>query len=612
MTVYNYFESGASSNFPLERITQSADGLSWSNPVQLTIDGSIDGGAADPNVLALSNGEFLLTYTQGNDVIYTAISTDGVNFTSAQPAFSSTNGAQITNQTEVQLNNGTFLMGVSSPSTDQITFYTSIDGRNYVPSGTTLTEAGSAGNVVQPSDLMVLPDGSVRIFYAGSGGIVSEISHDNGQTWQPEVGLRLIGSQYTDPSVVETAPGQWEMVVTSAINSTGLANPSNDQESLATSTDGINFTITQPNFAVQAGVGDIVATPAIGSASGPSASSMSAAVGNNATAGAGANATVAITGEPVTVTLNTNVPVTVTGIPTLQLNDNEVAIYTSGSGTNTLTFTYTVQAADNSSDLQVTGLNLSGGAAIVDDSGHGLSGNVTGDLGIQINTTTVQQEILGLYAALYGRAADSGGLSFWAGLVGEQPDGAGVTAANAGATAVTLNDTAVLGQAFVNTQATFFDATYGSLNDSQFVNALYVNLGGNAGDPGGIAFWANILAQSEAGGQSVQAARAALVGQFVDDLVDVNLAAFTTLTPAQLLAAEQRQATIDNKIAVSLALSNASQQTGGSILVPHTVGDAAFQADSAVIQGVTYDPATVTAAITGINAAVAAQNLHLI
>ena len=81
----------------------------------------------------------------------------------------------------------------------------------------------------------------------------------------------------------------------------------------------------------------------------------------------------------------------------------------------------------------------------------------------------------------------------------------------------------MLGQAFVNTQSTFFNQTYGSLTDSQFINALYVNIGGNAGDPGGIAYWASLLPQAEAAGQSVQAARAGLVGQFVHDLIDVNL-----------------------------------------------------------------------------------------
>ena len=226
--------------------------------------------------------------------------------------------------------------------------------------------------------------------------------------------------------------------------------------------------------------------------------------------------------------------------------------------------------------------------------------------------TSVQQEVFGLYAALYGRAAEFPGYSYWVGLVGQQSDGAGVTLANASSTAVTLNDAQVLGQGFVNTQNTYFNQIYGSLSDSDFINAMYVNIGGNAGDPSGIAYWTNLLQQAETGGQSVQAARAGLVGQFVHDLVDVNLSTVTSLTSAQYQAALQRQETINNKIAVSLAYSNASQGSGGMILDPHSVGDAAYNAATTILQNVTYDPATVTAAILGINNAVAHQDLTLI
>jgi probable HAF family extracellular repeat protein len=229
--------------------------------------------------------------------------------------------------------------------------------------------------------------------------------------------------------------------------------------------------------------------------------------------------------------------------------------------------------------------------------------------------TSVQQEVLGLYAALYNRAADFPGYSFWVGTDAQQHDSGGVTVANAGTTAVTLNDAGVLGQAFVNTQATFFNQTYASLTDSQFINALYVNIGGNAGDPGGIAYWQGFLQQAEAGGASVQAARAGLVGQFVHDLIDFDLTPGATalgLTAAQYQQAQTREAAINDKIAVSLGYSNISQQTGGSILAAHSVGDAAFNASIAVIQGVTSDPGTVTAAILGINTAVAHQDLTLI
>ena len=229
--------------------------------------------------------------------------------------------------------------------------------------------------------------------------------------------------------------------------------------------------------------------------------------------------------------------------------------------------------------------------------------------------TSVQQEVFGLYAALCDRAADFPGYSFWVGIAGQQSNSGGVTVANASSTAVTLNDCQVLGQAFVSTQASFFDATYGGLSDSQFINALYANIGGNAGDPSGIAHWISLLGQAEAGGESVQAARAGLVGQFVHDLIGIDLtpgAAALGLTTDQYQAALLRQATIENKIAVSLAFSNASSLPGGGILDPHTVGDTAYQAAIAVLQSVTSDPATVTTAITGINNAVAHQDLSLI
>ncbi len=96
------------------------------------------------------------------------------------------------------------------------------------------------------------------------------------------------------------------------------------------------------------------------------------------------------------------------------------------------------------------------------------------------------------------------------------------------------------------------------------------------------------------------------------DLIGVDLtpgAAALGLTAAQYQEAVTRQAIINDKIAVSLAYLNASQQPNGGILDVASVGDAAYTAAVAVIQGVTSDPGTVTAAVLGINTAVATQNL---
>ena len=79
-------------------------------------------------------------------------------------------------------------------------------------------------------------------------------------------------------------------------------------------------------------------------------------------------------GNKVTITLTTSEAVTVSGSPTLALNDNGIATY-SGISTDgkTLTFAYTVATADiDVASLQVSSINLPGGATIRDGGGNNL------------------------------------------------------------------------------------------------------------------------------------------------------------------------------------------------------------------------------------------------
>ena len=487
MTNYVYYVNGQGAS-SLVRITQSADGSSWSAPTPITIDGTLDPGAADPSALILSNGEYLLTYTQGfipgvvtSNVIYTAVSTDGINFTNAQPAFANTNGSGLTDPTEVQLPNGTFLAevatqaftstGAPNPSKTDIVFYSSTDGRTFTPTGVTLPFSDSV------SALLVMPDGSLRLYTqvsAGNGnfsGIGSLISHDNGQTWTQEPGLRLAGN-YQSPSVIETAPGQWEMVVHSVTNPNLPSTPANNEISLATSSDGLNFTLTQSDFQQQGSVPDIVAYPAVAALPLPTVSSISAVTDTNTP-----NAS---TGHLVTITMTTSAAVTVTGIPTLQLNDNEVASYASGSGSNTLTFTYTVQPSDITADLQVTSLNLPSGAAIASQAG-GLSGSVTANLGIQVNNA-INNLITELYVGYYNRAPDPSGETYW------------VTQFNSG-----MSLSAIAQSYSVQTESTNLYSFLASPNTSStaainsFIAAIYQNLFNRAPDAGGQAYYVQQL-----------------------------------------------------------------------------------------------------------------------
>jgi hypothetical protein len=308
---------------------------------------------------------------------------------------------------------------------------------------------------------------------------------------------------------------------------------------------------------------------------------------------------------------------TVTGSPTLQLSDSGVASYVSGSGSNNLVFRYTVNANDKTLDLFTTGVNLPAGASIKDASGNALvlSGS---DLGLQVNEptalpTTVLQEIAGLYDAIYNRAVDVNGMAYWISVIAQQPDAKGLTLANAATTLVSTNDAALLGKSILLAETSYYNKTYAPLNDANFVNALYQNLGGTAGDPGGLAYWQQSLQTLENSGLSVQVARASLVGSFVHDLVSTDLTQWVNvLTNDQMTSAIHRQAAVVDKLAASLAYENASAGSGGAIFNAQVVGDAAFNAEVRLINAVGADPATVSTAIIGIYNAVTHQDLSLI
>ena len=94
-------------------------------------------------------------------------------------------------------------------------------------------------------------------------------------------------------------------------------------------------------------------------------------------------------GKTVTLTLKLNEPVAVAGgTPTLTLNDGGTATYVGGSGSSALTFSYTVAGGQNTSDLQVTAVNLN--SATVKDSAGNVADLSTAGLvqtGPQIDTT---------------------------------------------------------------------------------------------------------------------------------------------------------------------------------------------------------------------------------
>lgn len=160
----------------------------------------------------------------------------------------------------------------------------------------------------------------------------------------------------------------------------------------------------------------------------------------------------------------------------------------------------------------------------------------------QAQITAVQQ----LYVSYLGRAADKAGLDFWSNAIAN-----GTSTIESVATGLTL--------------ATEYTTAYGNLSNDALVDAVYTNVLGRPADAAGKAFWVAAF-----GNGTVKA------DTFVASLI-------------QSLGA-QDQATINNKTFVAQTYTD-------------TVGDAYTPAGATtVIQGVTFDPATVTAKIDAINA----------
>jgi hypothetical protein len=220
------------------------------------------GFGADPQINILPNGQYLLTYSTGVE-IDTAVSSDGIHFMSAQLAVPAPPNSSNTDPSVVQLPDGTLLMvvAVNGPTLTNEVFYSSSDGRSWMATGASIPSIGGGG-------LAVMRDGSIRFFEGAPGvngapgGVGDFISTNDGQTWTGEPGLCVTTSGLAGlPSVWQTAPGHYDMVFQTLIDPAGPGIPSNQELSLATSTDGRNFTIVQPDFLVQASSADGITSP---------------------------------------------------------------------------------------------------------------------------------------------------------------------------------------------------------------------------------------------------------------------------------------------------------------------------------------------------------------
>jgi len=197
---------------------------------------------------------------------------------------------------------------------------------------------------------------------------------------------------------------------------------------------------------------------------------------------------------------------------------------------------------------------------------------------------TIEDKIAGLYIAFFDRAPDKTGLNQWeaeAVRVGEE------------------NAIKSLASGFAT--HTKFTDLYQGLSNQEFVEEIYKNTLGQAGDSEGIKNWTNLLD----GGVS----KSDMVADFISISLDFdpNSPQYANLSKAEIQSALQRQALITNKVSVSLKYvdilsdsTNISPNTDASN--PSSLdSDPAYQASIKVLSTITDDKSTVDTLLGGLN-----------
>ena len=197
---------------------------------------------------------------------------------------------------------------------------------------------------------------------------------------------------------------------------------------------------------------------------------------------------------------------------------------------------------------------------------------------------STQQSVAALYAAIFNRAPDQDGLNFWT---------------------AKIND----GNSFANIATGFaqhevFTTGIGALPNADYVDALYHNILGAAGDADGVAYWTARLD----GGES----KASVVASFVEGSLTIDLDAMLadgSLSQADYDLALVRQQTLTNKADVGIyyaetlgAASNLNTGTDSTSKIA-LEADPQYKASQAAIANVDSTPASVNSAKEAITVA---------
>lgn len=241
-----YYVSGKPGQHGIWFTEQSWDG-SWQRGSRVLLNGVFDGDAVDPEILPQPNGSYRMYYYKGYFVtppppnpglnkIFLAESTDALSYTVIGEAFAYQN---IFDPSVVKLPNGDYLMACTQSVGTAVNTVLAKSTNG----GITFSYQSTLNNTGVP-ELFVLNDGSVRLFYNGPGGIISQKSTDNGSSWQVEPGLRFSAGGLGfvgDPSVLKVGPNNnnWWLFV-KGFNNNGSQGLTSHRIMLATSSDETN------------------------------------------------------------------------------------------------------------------------------------------------------------------------------------------------------------------------------------------------------------------------------------------------------------------------------------------------------------------------------------
>lgn len=152
-------------------------------------------------------------------------------------------------------------------------------------------------------------------------------------------------------------------------------------------------------------------------------------------------------------------------------------------------------------------------------------------------TSTIGQQIVSLYVAYFNRAPDQAGLDYWLGQA-----------------ALSAPDQALLRISAGFAHHPRFAADYAGLDNTQFVQRLYMNMLGRAGETSGVNYWAGEIQRLQAT-LPAQDARSTVVASFVVAALNADLdAAFASgaIDLATFTEAKRVQTQLYQKIDVAL------------------------------------------------------------